>query len=500
MLIGNKAGFAFEIHPVEPSWELRYEPEATAWAALTVWAEGRNLCAHVREGEENLRSAFFVPLGPLADWIVRSYPGIALEERAPWVPTASRRLHQTVREWGDRRPPSGVTEDTWLDERDAFWARHFLTSGAEGAWVPNLAFMREDDDVVLTWAPPRFASAPVVTMLNPSGVAVVPWADVAGVMKRFVDEVASAFRAKNCHPFVWIDQEPRLTSSGSDFEALRLFCSRPLQEIASLFGVTVENLASVLPESTRVDPAASPICQVLRDLPPMPSPGVGQQARSTVDASANSRDPIVRGAWIRARSIALDAARSGGPPEECGQLAARRLREHLHLNGAPIASTADLLPTLGVTLRSDPAPAMHERMLVASATGGTPVATVLRTPRTETPWGQRFEEARALGHALLDPLRGDAFGAASTQWAQETRRRRSGAFAAELLLPASSLDGASSGHLDGVCAANAFVELLERYNVGAQTAAHQLYNNGWLSSASLRDELIALHASHENLG
>jgi Zn-dependent peptidase ImmA (M78 family) len=102
-----------------------------------------------------------------------------------------------------------------------------------------------------------------------------------------------------------------------------------------------------------------------------------------------------------------------------------------------------------------------------------------------------------LGHALLDPLRADAFGAASTRWAQETRRRRSGAFAAELLLPASALEEASHGHLDGVYADGTFVKLLERYNVGARTAAHQLYNNGWLSSTSLRDELIDVYAKEE---
>lgn len=36
---------------------------------------------------------------------------------------------------------------------------------------------------------------------------------------------------------------------------------------------------------------------------------------------------------------------------------------------------------------------------------------------------------------------------------------------------------------------------MNKYGVGAQTAAHQLFNKGLLSSAAVRDDLIEAYAS-----
>jgi len=214
---------------------------------------------------------------------------------------------------------------------------------------------------------------------------------------------------------------------------------------------------------------------------------------TTVRASAEKRDRGCAKSWEEARTLALDAARAGTSAEEAGQLAARSLRDALQLNGQPIVSTEETLHRFGVGIRLTNAKAEHEQMVLAAAAGGVPMATVLNTARTGTSWGRRFEHARALGHAVLDPLRSGALGAATTPWAQATRRRRSGAFAAELLLPLSACDEASDGHLDGVYAEQRFEALLQRYDVGAKTAAFQLYNHRRLSRA-IRDELIDRHA------
>jgi hypothetical protein len=494
MLIGSRKRFALEISQVEPSWELRYSPEAAAWAGLTVWADGKNLCAHVRDGEEDLRTAFFVPLAPIADWFVRSYSALAFEERAPLFHTV-RRLHETVRLWGQRPPPAQIDDDSWLDAREDFWSRHFLAAGAEGAWLPNLALLREDDDVMLSWAKPSFVAAPPMTMLNPDGLAIVQWAEVSRVLSDFVDEVALAFEHKQvAAPYEWMKKAPRISSGNEDPDrALRLFCGRNADALAKILGVTTVNLAATVGHDAYRDPAASPVCQVVRDLSPWPSHDVGAEVRATVDASRTA-DSGTRQAWTEARVLAADASRAGDTPEEQGQLAARALRSELGLDGHPIESTPEVMRRCGVTLRPTAASAEYERMLVAAHISGAPVATVLRTMRTNTTWGQRFEEARALGHALLDTLRSGALGAASTRWAQETRRRRSGAFAAELLLPASALEAASGGRLDGAYMADAFERLMQTYGVGARTAAHQLHNHNWLSSPSLRDDLIDLHA------
>jgi len=48
----------------------------------------------------------------------------------------------------------------------------------------------------------------------------------------------------------------------------------------------------------------------------------------------------------------------------------------------------------------------------------------------------------------------------------------------------------SQHRLDGAADSAAFSRVLETYGVGATTAAHQLFNHGWLSSPDVRDELI----------
>ncbi|HEX4416741.1 MAG TPA: hypothetical protein VH165_02530 [Kofleriaceae bacterium] len=492
MLIGNRDRFAIELVPVSPSWEPRYEPEAAAWAGLGIWVRGKNLCAHVRAGEEELRTSLFVPLGPIADWLVRAYPGLAFEERPRWFET-TRRLHDVVRKWGESPPPVGVDEDAWLDDREAFWSRHFLLAGAEGAWLPNLCLLREDDDVIVAWREPPAHSVDPITFLNAEGSVRVAWQDVHAVLSRFVDEVALAFEQRKLAPYAWLAAVPsRLHVAVSGPEIIALYCARSLQQVAELLDVREGDVSDVLGAEAVVDPATNPLCQVFRDLPPGPSEGVGGEARVTLDHSTKATRSSALALWKTARALALDAARPAETAERAGQLAAAAVRRALALDDQPI-DTRDALDRSGVVARTSAVEANHEHMLVVAARRCAPAVTILQTVQTRKRWGNRFEEARALGHALLDPLRGDALGAASTKWTPSVRRRRSGAFAAELLLPKRVLDISSGGHLDGVGQGQAFTDLIERYGVGATTAAWQLYNHK-LVSLPVRDELIELYA------
>jgi hypothetical protein len=494
MLIGNRERFAFELVPVSPGWERRYAPEAEAWAGLAVWASGKNLCAHVRAGEEGIRQHLFVPLGPVADWFVRALPGLAFEERAPlW--SDGGRLHDAVRQWGERRPPAGTSEDDWLDAREAFWSRHFLAAGAEGARLPNLALLRQDDEAVLVWAPPRFAAEAGAEWIHSSGTATVAWADVESSIRSFVEHVAGTFRAGgrvDAFPWLSVPAADLLRHAGG--EAVGLYCAHSPLVIAALFGVGAEQWTDALRLAPDSDPSTSPVCQTLRDLPPTPTRGIAEEILSTVDAAATATERG-RTRWLGMREHTEDCASAGATPQQQGRLAAQGLRNALGLDAAPIAELSEVAGAIGTGIRSTGFEAESERMLVAAARGGAPVVSVLRTRRTATPWGHRFELARGLGHALLDPLSGDALGAASSPFAQQRRRMRSGAFAAELLLPAAALERASGGHLDGARSVEVFSRVMKDYAVGARTAAHQLFNHGWLSSPAVRDELIDEHAA-----
>ena len=138
MLIGNRNSFAVGIEPLSPSWERRYLPECTAWAQLSIWVDGENICRNLLDGSNSVRDGVNVPLVPIADWLVRSWTYLAFEERPGCFPLHDSLCH-TVSRWGDAPPPNGLSEDDWLDARELWWSRHFLAAGADGAHLPNVS-------------------------------------------------------------------------------------------------------------------------------------------------------------------------------------------------------------------------------------------------------------------------------------------------------------------------------------------------------------------------
>jgi hypothetical protein len=491
-LIGNKRALAFELIPVVPSWELRYAPERGAWAGLAIWADGKNICQYVIPGSSEIRDYLYIPLAPITDWMVNAFPFIEFEERAAIFPTTSR-LHESAARWGDVPPPRGFDEDDWLEAREEWWSHHFLRSGADGARVPNLAFARDDEQLVITWRPPKFFSDDSPLMLAPEGDFSVPWSEGRSILNDYTAHVAEWLRQSRLTDiYTWATKERPLEASAPPLaRSIELLTGRRLDALEALF--QTQSLADLLAllklSDTSGDPAASPECQILRDLSPALSTEVGE-VLTEIGNDSLREEPEALATWRRWRDIALDAARPARSPEEAGQLAAIELRRTLQLNGQPITDSTALLSQLGLSYTHLSVVSQHDRMVVGLRDGGSLVARTLDTPRTRTLWGRRFESSRALGHLLLDPIRAGAIGAASSPFAQETRRRRSGAFAAELLLPETALAQASGHLLDGAAEDDVFQSLLERFGVGARAAAYQLWNRGWLSSTEVRDELI----------
>ena len=113
-LIGNVRSLGFDLVPVAPFWETRYGPERAAWAGMALWAGGQNLCEHIVPGSSEARDRFYVPLGPLVDWLIRAFPAIEFEERAASFPTSGH-LHECAARWRAVQPPAGMSEDDWLE-------------------------------------------------------------------------------------------------------------------------------------------------------------------------------------------------------------------------------------------------------------------------------------------------------------------------------------------------------------------------------------------------
>jgi hypothetical protein len=496
-LIGNKNTLAFEVIPVTPSWEIRYGPERAAWAGLALWAGGRNLCKHLTPGSNDVEEYLYVPLGPITDWIVRSFAAIQFEERASVFPT-SRALHEDAERWGISPPLGDMTEVEWYESREEWWSRHFLRAGSDGAWLPNVAFVRDDEELVIAWKPPRFVGEDAPILLDDEGQYSLPWGSGRDVLEEFVAKVALWLRDGDAGDvFSWAaSKEPLAAAPATASNAVSLYTGRPLRQLRELFGAGDDaELLSLLGTRPGIwDPAANPRLQVLRDLSPTLPDGFAA-ALNQLGNRIDRNDDQGLDRWMNARQLALDAGRPAQTNIEAGYMAAGEVRRWLGLDSQPIRDIDSILGTVGMTCDQSAVVGAHERMIVGMREGGSAAATILQTPRTETRWGTRFEKARAIGHLLLDPIRGQAIGAASGPYAQDTRTRRSGAFAAELLLPDAAINNATSGRLDVAAQPHIFENLMEQYGVGASTTAYHLWNRGWLSSPGLRDELIDVFAS-----
>ena len=487
MLIGNRNELAIELHPLVPGWERRYLPERSAWARFSIWVGGRNLCRNLLEGSESVREGVNVPLAPLVDWIVRSWTFLAFEEHPGCFPLRAS-LRDTLREWGDAFQPAGFSEDEWFDARERWWTRHFLSAGADGAYLPNVSFNHGDDRLLIEWMPAEFSSPQAPRYISEHGQETVQWSVGEAVLAEFVSMVARWLREEGLDQvFTWVALEDPLRDGEVNFgEKLSAYTGIDTDVLRAWTHANADTdlreKLGIRPQSE--DPGGSVITQVLRDLPPEIPEAVRHQVWR-LDGETHKATEFAN----ELRMTARDAARTGSNPERAGQLAAQGIRDCLELDGQPIEDVDEQMRALGVKVVHSGVECSQERMLVGSRQGVGAAAIINRTPRTETRWGWRFESARALGHLLTDPYRQDALGAASTAFAQPWARRRSGAFAAELLLPSEALFE-DAGTLDSAAQSEKFLRILEWYGVGARTAAFQLWNHGMLSSRSVRDELI----------
>ena len=489
MLIGNKDLLAIELYPLVPTWERRYLPERTGWAQLSIWANGNNLCRNVIDGSQSIEECINVPLGCVADWFVHSWTAIRFEERPYCFPPRDS-LFDTLNDWGNAYPPESYNEEEWFHAREHWWNAHFLAAGADGAQLPNLALFRSGDRLFIEWNPAEFAGSPAPNFLSERGQESVRWDEGEAVFAEFVTYVAKCFQKENLGSvFSWTNLKDPLREAEVDFQKrLRVFTGMDANALYAWTGAATEGelRRSLDIPADSDDPSESVKTQVLRDLPPATPDSVRDgiwQLDELIQEAANNSEGLGE-----LRTAVRNAVEVRTAPEETGQLAAREVRKHLGLNGWPFGDISQHMQDFGVEVRSG-VDCKSEPMLVGSWRGVGAGAIINKTPRTRTPWGERFEMARALGHLLIDSYRADALGAASTTYAQPWARRCSGAFAAELLLPREHLSERFE-KLDSAADSDSFRSLLNEFGVGARTAAYQLWNHKLLSSTQVRDELV----------
>ncbi len=489
-MIGNSETFGIRLLPLQPSWETRYAPERAGWAGLEIWIGGTNLCRHVITGESVIRDQVFVPLAPVVDWLVNSMTRIAFEERTGPFP-GSGQWHLDKIRWADTSPEPGLSEDDWLDERDAWWQAHFLRAGADGSLLPDMAVGRDDEMMVLQWDDGSHSGARLpLRFIAPSGAARLPWNVGLEVLEEFARQVAASISPVADMGYDWVSSANPITAGPRDDErALEMFVGRSLSQLRNLIdadgGDAVYDALGLGPGWH--EPAESVSCQVLRDFTPTISADLLYSVLN-LGAVKGAGDT---NAWRDLRARVHEAVRPAKTDVDAGYLAAAEVRRHFGHDGHPLTDLkAALFAPLSISVQDVQVAGGGNDMAVAATKTDAPVIQLFQTPKNQSSWGRRFEQARALGHLLCDPLRHDRVGAGSGDFAQGMRRRRSGAFAAELLLPTSGV----RAHLGDTRVEDAFPGLLATYGIGARAAAYQMWNHGFIAGEERRDDLIDAYA------
>lgn len=190
MIIGDRSQLAFEVDPVEPSWNRRSPGDRGPWARLAVWVKQRNLTRAQEESTDSVIHSVAVPLAPLASWLTESARAIAFEE-SPALARYGVEPHDVLERWSSADAPAGHSPDDWDDARYEWYRRHFWLAGADGVLLPDIALARADGDLVVSWRQPHFPGPRRLLFLEPPGVEVVPWDVAWNALRDFVRWVAN---------------------------------------------------------------------------------------------------------------------------------------------------------------------------------------------------------------------------------------------------------------------------------------------------------------------
>ena len=152
-LSGDKSAFALKISfsPDPDEGHSIDSAETLSWGGFQIWVEGRNLCAHLEEGER-IDSVHWYLL-PLLEWLVGNWNPLLHEERPPVrneADSAWECLQLT------RFPPLAVVEQSiessaWEDIWHSWWLRHSIRASRQGGLFPDIVLRRWRDQIEVSW-------------------------------------------------------------------------------------------------------------------------------------------------------------------------------------------------------------------------------------------------------------------------------------------------------------------------------------------------------------
>jgi len=410
-------------------------PELDAtWARLEIHAGEEPITKVEAKRAQSVRTGIYVPLYPIAEWMVTNW----------WFL------------W-----------DEW--RADGRKGRHSLLAAREGFVLPDLSFLPTETQMELVWRPAATAqsvsnSAGVLFLSSGSGIA--PKVLVREEFRRLVEAVIERLNVRRVQGSYLLQEWRAIQDAERDPEQ-KAFCERAARlgcdpfDVEDSVATQIEHIGVVLPE---------PVVEDFCDAIPLAQMVSGAEAvRNFLDSAAAAASQ--QGRWLEFRNRL--GWQGTGIPWRDGYNEARALRSSLGLTG-PIASDLDslLIRELGsFEIRDFALPSCIDA-ISAPTQSGAPVVGYRSHLREEN---KRFILCRALSDHL-----------ASGQPSLVTRsgtehQQRNRAFAAEFLAPAESIKERIGGERVGE---EDIEELAQEFQVSDLVIRHQIQNHNlaWLGA------------------
>lgn len=413
----------------------RGEELAATWARLEIRV-GTSLVSRVLDpAARTIRDGVYLPLYPVAEWVVLHWWRLLHEPAVPSRPNY----------------PS-------------FDRRHCLASAGEGFALPWLRFEPLGEVVRVSWEAYAPSLAPIEFVAD--GHAHLPTDEVSAVLGAFVSAVVGRLDELGIAGTVLQDEWQALQEVD---EEEREFC-----QLSARLGLdplripedVVEEVLSVLgglPPSVRDDFAAS-----------VDPEHLGEEGQGLVAALQSLRSMTSGLGGLRElHGIFQDGLDYQGPPWRQGYAIADRLRNHLGLNGEPLATFGELGESLGADANSlqasmfvAPTP-FHDLDGVLGYDADQSPGVVIRRGSDEA---RRFTFCRA----LFDYVTAEEYLPSLVTTATTNRQKRNRAFAAEFLAPAAALRNLVENQ---VVDEEDVDRLAARFGVSWAVIQHQLQNH-----------------------
>ena len=478
------------------------EPEvAMSWGSFQLWVEGRNLCAHLEDGERTESVHWY--LLPLMEWFAENWNPLLHEERLPGNEgdTAWASLLAT------RFPPWAIADNTqrasrWENAWQKWWQRHAIRAASEGGLFPDVVLRRVRDRVEISWGQTRVEGMPDhfdfsesergYSRLEPQRVAG-PLHDVLVSASEYLKSLSPESRRlrKLNRQILAVEsvKEHRkrrlmwLAGLGTDEKSVRAGWRRVTGYLAGYADSARRSILEPL-ESPLVVTGSCHASLMFGSV----SPSIGKRdvvelARLMIDLHTPQRG-----------RYAIDEARRSVPLKEAATppwYQGYELAESLHDDLDPEFAEGEsvdierIIEKQGVTIVDRQLSDGTIRGIALDGERHRPGILVnSRNIANAHPFGRRFTLAHEFCHLLFDRDVGAHLAIASGPWAPHDVERRANAFAAMFLMPNELVRRAISALAGSLETKDAVLSVANRLRTGFESTLWHLKNLGYIDDVT----------------